>query len=241
MFQCTLGTLKALRKLQALREKRTAELNDIYRHVKRIDAENDKYIEEAQLCNVEAGETPYSLDETALCDRTLNIGRVVEERNEARAVMIKREEDIYLEQENEAVDELRVMALLFPMLEAVFEKAGILLNEANPDETSLMRLERFDNPTERAIQGSMNIMETNVVPDSLAPNTIDELRNKLIAQSQIAERVEIEFDEFRETSLPFRTIFLGIGPILLGRTFDHVVQPSLPLFLGHVLTYTSCI
>ena len=29
--------------------------------------------------------------------------------------------------------------------------------------------------------------------------------------------------------LPFRNSLLGIGPILLGRTFDHILQPSLPL------------
>jgi hypothetical protein len=38
-----------------------------------------------------------------------------------------------------------------------------------------------------------------------------------------------------------RDTFLGIGPILLGRIFDHVLQPSLSLATRYVLTYTSCI
>jgi hypothetical protein len=32
------------------------------------------------------------------------------------------------------------------------------------------------------------------------------------------------------TCVAIRDTFLGIGPILLGRIFDHVLQPSLPLF-----------
>jgi hypothetical protein len=35
--------------------------------------------------------------------------------------------------------------------------------------------------------------------------------------------------------------FLRIGPILLGRIFDHFLLPSMPLIPRHVLTYTSCI
>jgi hypothetical protein len=38
-----------------------------------------------------------------------------------------------------------------------------------------------------------------------------------------------------------RDTSLGIGPILLGRIFDYVLQPSFSLVTRHVLTYTSCI
>jgi hypothetical protein len=42
--------------------------------------------------------------------------------------------------------------------------------------------------------------------------------------------------------LPVTTLpKVAIGPILLGRIFDHVLQPSLSLIPRHVLTYTSCI
>jgi hypothetical protein len=34
---------------------------------------------------------------------------------------------------------------------------------------------------------------------------------------------------------------LGIGPMLLGQIFDHLLLPSLPLIPRHVLTYTTCI
>jgi hypothetical protein len=42
-------------------------------------------------------------------------------------------------------------------------------------------------------------------------------------------------------SVAIRDTSLGIGPILLGRIFDYVLQPSLSLVTRHVLTYTSCI
>jgi hypothetical protein len=60
------------------------------------------------------------------------------------------------------------------------------------------------------------------------------LQLKGLPVRDLRTQVEQEGVAIRDTSL-------GIGPILLGRIFDYVLQPSLSLVTRHVLTYTSCI
>jgi hypothetical protein len=118
----------------------------------------------------------------------------VQQSNAIRALKLKYREDIQREQDNEAVQDARVMATLFPMLEDVYEKAGILSCAAGINEESAVPLEGFDDLVKGQYVNQEQINECDAAPD-----TIGELRNKLAAQGRIADRIATEFDDFCET------------------------------------------
>jgi hypothetical protein len=116
-----------------------------------------------------------------------------------RAVKMEYKEEKHRELDKETVHDTRAMKLLFPMLEAVYKKAEIVSCASDANKESSVRLEGFNDLVQGPVAEQAQSKQFHAVPVSPISDPMDALRNKLFAQYEIVDRVQIEFDNFRET------------------------------------------